>query len=71
MQPLSTLRDGNCSIIKYISFKIKVITRKILNYVSALIGAVQTIAIASMIYFSPEYSVAINSSIVIAGTAVI
>lgn len=46
-------------------------SRKVFNYVSALIGAVQTIAIASVTYFSPEHAVAINSSIVIAGTAAI
>lgn len=46
-------------------------TRKVFNLVSTLIGAVQVASIALVTYFSPEYSVAINSSIVIIGTAAI
>ena len=46
-------------------------SRKVFNLVSALIGATQAASIALVTYFSPEYSVAINSSIVIVGTAAI
>ena len=45
--------------------------RKVLNLVSALIGVVQSESIALVTYFSPEYLVATNSSIVIVDTAAI
>lgn len=44
-------------------------TRKVFNLVSALIETVQAASIALVTYFSPKYSVEINSSIVIVGTA--
>lgn len=46
-------------------------TRKVFNLVSALIGAVQTAAIVIVTYQNPEFATAINSSIVIVGTAAI
>ena len=46
-------------------------SRKVFNLVSAFIGATQAASIALVTYFSSEHSVAINSSIVIVGTAAI
>ena len=46
-------------------------SRKVLNLVSVLIGVAQVASIALVTYFSPEHSVAINSSIVIIDTAAI
>ena len=46
-------------------------SRKVLNLVSLLIGVAQAASIALVTYFSPEHSVAINSSIIIVGTAAI
>ena len=46
-------------------------TRKAFNLVSAFIGVAQAANITLVTYFSPEYSAAVNSSIVIIGTATI
>lgn len=46
-------------------------TRKVFNIVSTLIGVAQIASIAVMTYISTEYLIAINSSIVIVGTAAI
>lgn len=46
-------------------------SRKVFNLVSALIGAAQAASIAVVTFFNPALAVAINSSIVIAGTAAI
>ena len=39
--------------------------------VSGIIGGLQTIGVAIVTYTNPEYATAINSAIVIAGTAII
>ena len=39
--------------------------------VSGIIGGLQTIGVAIVTYTNPEYATAINSAIVIAGTAAI
>jgi hypothetical protein len=46
-------------------------SKKVFNLVTGIIGALQTIGVAIVTYTSPEYATAINSSIVIAGTAII
>ena len=46
-------------------------SKKVFALVSGIVGGLQTIGIAVVTYKSPEYATAINSSIVIAGTAVI
>ena len=45
--------------------------KKTFQLVSAIICGVQAIAVAVVTYTAPEYATAINSAIVIAGTAVI
>lgn len=46
-------------------------TKKTFALVSGIVGAVQTIGVAIVTYTNPEYAAAINSAIVIAGTAAI
>ncbi len=46
-------------------------TKKMFNLVTGIIGGVQAIAVAVVTYASPEHATAINSAIVILGTAII
>ena len=46
-------------------------SKKVFNLVAGIVGALQTIGVAIVTYTSPEYATAINSAIVIAGTAII
>jgi len=46
-------------------------SKKTFNLVTGIIGAVQAAAVAIITYTNPEYATAINSAIVIAGTAAI
>ena len=46
-------------------------TKKMFALVSGIVGALQTAGVAIVTYTSPENATAINSAIVIAGTAVI
>jgi hypothetical protein len=46
-------------------------SKKVFNLVTGIVGALQTIGVAVVTYTNPEYATAINSAIVIAGTAVI
>jgi hypothetical protein len=46
-------------------------SKKTFNLVTGIVGGVQAIAVAIVTYTSPEYATAINSSIVVIGTAVI
>lgn len=46
-------------------------SKKTFALVSGIVGAIQTIGVAIVTYTSPEYAAAINSAIVIAGTAAI
>lgn len=39
--------------------------------VSGIVGGLQTVGVALVTYWSPEYATAINSGIVIAGAAII
>lgn len=46
-------------------------SKKVFNLVTGIIGALQTIGVAIVTYVGPEYATAINSAVVIAGTAAI
>ncbi len=46
-------------------------SKKVFALVSGIIGGLQTIGVAIVTYKNPEYATAINSSIVIAGAAII
>lgn len=46
-------------------------TRKVFNLVSALIGAAETAAVAIVTFCEVQNAAAINSAIIIAGTAAI
>ena len=46
-------------------------SKKTFNLVTGIIGALQTIGVAIVTYTEPAYATAINSAIVIAGTAAI
>ena len=46
-------------------------SKKIFALVSGIIGGLQTIGVAVITYIGPEYAIAINSAIVIAGAAAI
>ena len=46
-------------------------SKKVFNLVTGIIGALQTIGVAIVTYLNPEYATAINSAIVIGGTAAI
>jgi hypothetical protein len=49
----------------------KIMTKKVFALVSGIVGALQAAGVAIVTYTSPESATAINSAIVIAGTAVI
>jgi ethanolamine utilization microcompartment shell protein EutL len=46
-------------------------SKKTFNLITGIIGAVQAAAVAIVTYTEPTYATAINSAIVIAGTAAI
>lgn len=46
-------------------------SKKTFNLITGIIGAVQAAAVAIVTYTEPSYTAAINSAIVIAGTAAI
>ena len=46
-------------------------SKKVFNLVTAIVGALQAVGVAVITYTSPEYATAINSAVVIAGTAII
>ena len=46
-------------------------TKKVFALVSGIVGALQAAGVAIVTYTSPESATAINSAIVIAGTAII
>lgn len=46
-------------------------SKKVFALVSGIVGALQAAGVAIVTYTSPEYSTAINSAIVIVGTAII
>ena len=46
-------------------------SKKVFNLVTGIVGALQTVGVAIVTYTEPAYATAINSSIVIAGTAII
>lgn len=46
-------------------------SKKTFALVSGIVGGLQAIGVAIVTYTNPEYATAINSAIVIAGTAVI
>ena len=46
-------------------------SKKTFNFVTGIIGALQTVGVAIVTYTEPSYATAINSAIVIAGTAAI
>ena len=46
-------------------------SKKMFALVSGIVGGLQTIGVAIVTYTSPDYATAINSSIVIAGAAII
>ena len=46
-------------------------SKKVFALVSGIVGAVQTAAVAIVTYTCPEHATVINSSIVVAGTAII
>lgn len=46
-------------------------SKKVFALVSGIVGALQAAGVAIVTYVNPEYATAINSSIVVAGTAII
>lgn len=46
-------------------------SKRVFALVSGIVGGLQTIGVAWVTYENPEYATAINSSIVIAGAAII
>lgn len=46
-------------------------SKKVFNLVTGIVGALQTVGVAIVTYTEPAFATAINSSIVIAGTAII
>ena len=46
-------------------------SKKMFALVSGIVGGLQTIGVAVVTYTQPEYATAINSAIVIAGSAII
>ena len=46
-------------------------SKKVFNLISGIVGGLETIGVAVVTYFNPAYAMAINASIVIAGTAII
>lgn len=45
--------------------------KRTFTFISSIVGGLETIAVGCVTYFSPENAVAINASILIAGTAII
>jgi ethanolamine utilization microcompartment shell protein EutL len=54
-----------------ITKNVKIMNKKMFVLVSGIVGALQTAGVAIVTYTSPEYATAINSAIVILGTAII
>ena len=50
---------------------IRTMSKKVFALISGIVGGLQTIGVAVVTYTSPEHATAINSSIVIAGAAII
>ena len=48
-----------------------IMSKKTFALVSGIVGGLQTIGVAIVTYTNPEYATAINSSIVVAGAAII
>lgn len=46
-------------------------TDKTFKLITAIVGGLETIAVGLVTYFEPQGAVAINSSIIIAGTAIV
>ena len=46
-------------------------TKKTFQFVTAVVGGLQTAAVGAVTYFMPEHATAINGAIVIVGTAII
>ena len=46
-------------------------SKKVFNLVTGIVGALQTAGVAIVTYTEPAYATAINSAIVVAGTAII
>jgi hypothetical protein len=46
-------------------------SKKTFNLVTGIVGGLQAIGVAVVTYASPEYATAINSAIVVIGTAII
>jgi ethanolamine utilization microcompartment shell protein EutL len=46
-------------------------SKKVFNLVTGIVGALQTVGVAIVTYTEPAYATAINSAIVVAGTAII
>lgn len=46
-------------------------SKKIFNLVTGIVGALQAVGVAIVTYTEPSYATAINSAIVVAGTAII
>ena len=46
-------------------------TKKMFNLITGIVGALQTAGVAIVTYVNPEYATAINSAIVVIGTAII
>lgn len=46
-------------------------SKKTFNLITGIVGALQAVGVAVVTYVNPEYSTAINSTIVIVGTAII
>ena len=46
-------------------------SKKTFNFITAIVGGLETIAVGCVTYFEPANATAINSAIVVVGTAVI
>lgn len=46
-------------------------TKKTFQFVTAIVGGLQTVAVGAVTYFLPDHATAINGAIVIIGTAII
>jgi hypothetical protein len=51
--------------------KLTSMTKKTFQFVTAIVGGLQTAAVGAVTYFLPENATAINGAIVIIGTAII
>lgn len=49
----------------------KTMSKKTFNLITGIVGGVQAIGVAVVTYTAPEYATAINSAIVVIGTAII